>query len=224
MYHSNLPIGYYLECITEGTTSNNKITPSSTIGSTVSDGSVVWTVMCNSFSRRGVITDFNDANLQGTTVFISNDVLNKPADVTMDFGTCLSIGDNDNVHGTCGQLLISNTYNALFYRQKTNDSAWNNWLQQESIAAKYFKGNSYITYASGLTLQWGAITLTNDYTQVILPIGYNNAYIIVVTGAGRNFLDEYSIYKTWGQMYNEFSIHAQTHTGTQNIQWFTIGY
>jgi hypothetical protein len=43
-YHASMPTGYYLECTTAGTTGSGTITPSSTIGSTVSDGTVTWTV------------------------------------------------------------------------------------------------------------------------------------------------------------------------------------
>lgn len=43
-YHSALPTGYYLECTTQGITGSSDITPSSTIGSTVSDGAVTWKV------------------------------------------------------------------------------------------------------------------------------------------------------------------------------------
>jgi hypothetical protein len=45
-YHSALPTGYYLECTTQGTTSAGDITPTSTIGGTVSDGTVTWRI-CN---------------------------------------------------------------------------------------------------------------------------------------------------------------------------------
>jgi hypothetical protein len=43
-YHSALPTGYYLECTTPGITGSGDITPSSTIGGTVSDGTVKWAV------------------------------------------------------------------------------------------------------------------------------------------------------------------------------------
>ena len=45
-YHSALPTGYYLECTTAGITAAGDITPSSTIGGTVSDGTVTWRI-CN---------------------------------------------------------------------------------------------------------------------------------------------------------------------------------
>jgi hypothetical protein len=44
-YHSALPTGWYLECTTAGTTSSGDLTISSpSIGGTVSDGTVVWTI------------------------------------------------------------------------------------------------------------------------------------------------------------------------------------
>lgn len=43
-YHASLPTGWCLECATGGTTSAGDITPSSTIGDTVTDGTVTWKV------------------------------------------------------------------------------------------------------------------------------------------------------------------------------------
>jgi hypothetical protein len=44
-YHSALPTGWYLECTTDGTSSSGNLTISSpSIGGTVSDGTVVWTI------------------------------------------------------------------------------------------------------------------------------------------------------------------------------------
>jgi hypothetical protein len=44
-HHITLPIGYYLECTTAGMTSSSDLTINSpSIGGTVSDGTVVWTV------------------------------------------------------------------------------------------------------------------------------------------------------------------------------------
>ena len=44
-YHSALPTGWCLKCTTAGTTSAGDITPSSTIGDTITDGGVTWTVV-----------------------------------------------------------------------------------------------------------------------------------------------------------------------------------
>jgi len=44
-YHTSLPTGWYLECTTAGTTGSSDLTITSpSIGGTVSDGTVVWTV------------------------------------------------------------------------------------------------------------------------------------------------------------------------------------
>ena len=44
-YHASLPTGYYLECTTPGTTSSGDLSISSaTIGDTVTDGTVTWTI------------------------------------------------------------------------------------------------------------------------------------------------------------------------------------
>lgn len=44
-YHASLPTGYYLECTTQGTTGSGDLSISSTtIGATVTDGTVTWTI------------------------------------------------------------------------------------------------------------------------------------------------------------------------------------
>ena len=45
VYAEGLKAGLYLECATAGTTSAGDITPSSTIGDTITDGGVTWTVV-----------------------------------------------------------------------------------------------------------------------------------------------------------------------------------
>jgi len=45
-YHSALPTGWYLECTTAGTTGSGELTISTTIGASVTDGSVTWRI-CN---------------------------------------------------------------------------------------------------------------------------------------------------------------------------------
>ena len=44
-YHASLPTGWCLKCTTAGITSAGDITPSSTIGDTITDGGVTWTVV-----------------------------------------------------------------------------------------------------------------------------------------------------------------------------------
>ena len=59
-YHSALPTGWYLECTTEGTSGSGDLTISSpTIGGTVTDGAVTWTVrkMESTEYRSRVIVD-----------------------------------------------------------------------------------------------------------------------------------------------------------------------
>lgn len=67
-YHSALPTGYYLECTTAGITSAGDITPSSTIGGTVSDGTLTWTV-CKDIgtSNAPIYAGFNQKQTFGSS-------------------------------------------------------------------------------------------------------------------------------------------------------------
>ena len=59
-YHATLPAGWYLECTTEGNTGSGELTITSpTVGGTVSDGTVTWTVrkMESAEYRSRVIVD-----------------------------------------------------------------------------------------------------------------------------------------------------------------------
>jgi hypothetical protein len=72
-YHSALPTGYYLECTTQGVTSAGDITPMSTIGGTVTDGTVVWTVsrdlpLIGGGALTGTNLTWNDNDLGGSAI------------------------------------------------------------------------------------------------------------------------------------------------------------
>jgi hypothetical protein len=60
-YHASLPTGYYLKCTTPGTTGSGDLSISSTtIGDTVTDGTVTWVIMGNADRR---LSNLDTANL-----------------------------------------------------------------------------------------------------------------------------------------------------------------
>jgi hypothetical protein len=73
-YHASLPTGYYLECTTPGTTGSGDLSISSTtIGDTVTDGIVTWTINCNlPLIGGGALTGdnltWNGADLGGASI------------------------------------------------------------------------------------------------------------------------------------------------------------
>lgn len=221
-YHASLPTGWYLECTTDGITASGDLTISSpSVTQTITDGAVTWTV------RKTLSTALG--TMDGSIIRLKN-----------DNGALLLMGASSSNNGARAEfygkdfeyeyagwfaLFTANPSKGLF-GIPNGQLLWDGTsLDKAAVVSFNPSQNGYIKYASGMTMQWGIMTLTNNYTQVALPINYNNnLYKIIVTGSGGAFLDEYSIYKTWGQMHNEFSIYAQTYTDSQNVQWFTIGY
>ena len=65
-YHSALPTGRYLECTTPGTSGNGALTISTTtLGTTVSDGTVVWTIGNYLINHAVKVRDLNLASTEG---------------------------------------------------------------------------------------------------------------------------------------------------------------
>ena len=73
-YHSALPTGYYLECTTAGTSGSGALTISTTtLGTTVSDGTVVWTIsrdlgLIGGGALTGSALTFNGNDLAGSAI------------------------------------------------------------------------------------------------------------------------------------------------------------
>ena len=65
-YHSALPTGWYLECTTPGTTGSGELVISTTtLGTTVSDGTVVWTIDNYLINHAVKVKDLNLASTEG---------------------------------------------------------------------------------------------------------------------------------------------------------------
>lgn len=181
-YHSALPTGYYLECTTTGITSAGDITPSSTIGGTVSDGTVTWTVT-GVFNIQGEsLDDANKATVSGQYRTGNAPTNNMPL---AEYGNLLVLGNmfhnGGNVYGgNVMQLAFYPNYNMTFIRKKKgSDTDWSSWQQQEAIVAKSLGLNGYIKYASGLILQWGhepstSFVDSNTGKYITYPISFSS--------------------------------------------------
>lgn len=186
-YHSALPTGYYLECTTQGTTSAGEITPSSTIGGTVTDGTVTWTV------NQGV-SALGGATLVGN-VFkktTDNNFLIISGGNTKGATLLLHGGTRGGELSGRAELYATKDDASSFIELDPNGSLVHapiasqiqrNDLGGSAIVAKSLNGgNGYIKYASGLIIQWitknGAST--NGIYTVNFPISFTNANSINV--------------------------------------------
>ena len=227
-YHASLPTGYYLECTTAGTTGSSDLTISSpTLGGTVSDGTVVWTVKALQqifpvYANKVIeaITDMDDAIKEGITTFGAG-TANRP-DASLDTrGSLLTTQYGTSVF----QLALlqdgdefNNIHTRVGYNLNTTP-AWTPWQQQEAIVAKSISDTGYIKYASGLILQWGSWgpLQPNVSKNITFPISFTSVSKIVATAIGIEPTDYLVV-----DPHNSYFI--ATCSGTRYIMWFAIGY
>jgi len=185
-YHSDLPTGCYLECTTAGTTSSGDLVISSpSIGSTMTDGTVTWTVgKIFSLLLSPSFLDLNDYNMPGVYNINRNTGKQNIPD-GMNYGLMQVL--SNGVSFDKAQFIISRN-NSMHYRGYSAYGTWNPWLQNEAIVTKSLSGaNGYIKYASGLIMQWG----TNDMAQnwdannniitITFPISFITSRTVVVS-------------------------------------------
>ena len=213
--------GYYLECTTAGTSGSSDITPASTIGSTVTDDTVVWTVrgtsqflLCN---MPLVQDNYNNYTKPGIYKVDGSAINKSPA----NYGIMMVLKNDYYI----SQITID-IVNHVFVRS-LRGANWENWHQLEGVAEKLSGTNSYIRYASGLIVQWGRTTITDPsfiqgiYLKMIFfPISFSNTqYSIVLT---RNSIDKIAgvqpMYK------NAFNITCESDMTDSQYYWFAIGY
>lgn len=156
-YHASLPTGRYLECTTKGTTSSGELTISSpSIGGTVTDGTVVWTVVQPQLTTAAtralagvtpaanMLPYFNSSNSATTTVI-------------SDFiKTLLDDGDAATARAT----LKANAQNC------------------GGIVAASLSTDGYVKFANGLILQWGYGRLNGTTHTLNFPISFSDMRFI----------------------------------------------
>jgi hypothetical protein len=193
-YHPNLPTGYYLECTTAGITSAGDITPSSTIGDTVSDGTVTWTVSKDLSVRGGTILGNISLN-NGINNIISasgtQSVLSLQADQNPYNGSQIVIyGIEAADRGII--MYAANDYSTHYavLSLKPDGDLWlqppgtqvANLLSDAAIVAKSLGANGYIKYASGLILQWGEIIGNSGVDYIVsFPVTFSTKPSFILT-------------------------------------------
>ena len=220
-YHSVLPTGWHLECTTAGTTGSSNLTITNIrANTTVSDGTVTWTITSLSptlhlVSPNGAIAnDLNNCKKMGVYKYKSqgdSPTLNTPT----YYGICATfpkqIGLDD-----CFQMSLATDSN--IYTRSFVDSSWNNWKQQEAIVKKSLAVKGYITYASGLILQWGFVNTGNVYE-------YNGSFPIVFP---TNKLAMSAMANNSAALrlesFSNSGFHLMCTNYIDHLFWFAIGY
>lgn len=235
-YHATLPAGWYLECTTAGTTGSGALTITSpTVGGTVSDGTVTWTLRKNASTQDltgylplsgGAMTSWETLRrdidssafiIRGGTAYQHGAQLGLYG---KDFGGVLSGAFNLGANsGSVAAELEGHVDGALL---------WNgNSLDKSAVVAESLGANGYRKYASGLIEQWGRTTITDAYLNqgvyvklINLPISFsNNQYSVVLT---RNSTEKIA---GVSPIYNDsFNIVCESDMNNSSYYWFAIGY
>lgn len=180
-YHHSLPTGYYLECTTQGNTSAGDITPSSTIGDTVSDGAVTWTVRKTLSTSLGAV--------DGSVIKLKNDNLA----LSLIGASSANNGARAELYGKDASEYAG--WFALFTGNPTKglmgipdgQLLWNNnYLDKAAVVSFNPSQNGYIKYASGLIIQWGTIIAPRgaSTSDITFPISFTGNYSICAAADG----------------------------------------
>ena len=223
-YHSALPMGCYLECTTAGTTNNSDIIPTSTIGNTISDGTVIWTIMKNLSMNGGKVPNgFVITNKSNTGVEIhSGSVYYNGAHLAL-------YGKDGYIYDDIGKFKLCAANGDDFYTKRLIGSTdgsliWNfNDLAGAAIQVKSLGTNSYIKYASGLIVQWGANTLAETNATITFPISFTNDVSISVMPEYGHTLNEYTLRITMRST-SAFSVQKYGGDNGSGLTYIAIGY
>ena len=160
-----MPTGWYLECTTTGTSGSGDLTISNPhVSGTVTDGTVVWTVMKNLPLSGGAMTGINilktsdnsELLIGGASAWYNGaHIVLRGKDIN---------GESKGVFTLVAALSQNNTKS--LYGHPDGRLSWSgNDLAGAAIVAKDLASNGYIKFASGLILQWG------DLSKIALPAG-----------------------------------------------------
>lgn len=235
-YHSALPTGWYLECTTAGISGSGDLTISTTtIGTTVSDGTVVWTVVKN-LPAYGRVTMYGDNNIytrdkETGSLYFSGGHYGR--------GAWLELCGKDKTGYAGNFSLESNdgTNKAQLKGYPTGELTWTGRqtyveddLGGSAIVAKSLGINGYIKYASGLIVQWGRVSpsQSSGYELAVdLPISYTgqSSYVTIVTARTGNH-DYMLNIGAYNSTSSKIGIISDTNWSSVPISatWLTIGY
>lgn len=239
-YHATLPTGWYLECTTAGTTGSGALTITSpTVGGTVSDGTVTWTVRKNASTQdlTGYLPLSGGSIANGALdVNSSRIIITKNVHTTADAHFVIKGGEfggsgsslelfgpkNSNSEDAGSFKLATNNGNS-FRGYTTGELFWNgNSLDKSAVVAESLGSNGYRKYASGLIEQWGHFRNVDSgymsagvYT-IYFPISFPTVGRVITSSS-----DEYNAAVT--NYFND-RINVSIKGPVYEIFWFAIGY
>ena len=220
-YHSALPTGWYLECTTAGTTGSGDITPTSTIGGTVTDGTVVWEIWAEQAKVNDCYNFTNDCDTCVASGMYAP-IVNSNNSPDADFAGRMLVISRNRGEGYTQQIFFSTSPSNEIYSRIRRSGVWTPWKQQEAIIAKSLGRNGYIEYASGLILQWGGETVVNGSKTIPYPISFTSSKTAVMVQRN-NAERDFTLYSVTDETLSYFIVTA-SNTGDRVINWFAIGY
>ena len=148
-YHASLSAGWCLKCTTAGTTSAGDITPSSTIGDTITDGGVTWTVV--KYALTTDVPPLASALATPRKIELTGNVTGSADfDGSKDIQIATSLAD---VSALAHSLLSKTT--AADMRGVIEANAQN----CGGIVAESLTNPGYVKFANGLLIEWGSVAV-----------------------------------------------------------------
>lgn len=237
-YHATLPAGWYLECTTGGETGSGELTITSpTVGGTVSDGTVTWTIRKNASTQD--LTGYlplSGGAMTGSDITrnVDNSALSMRGGSDYDKGGSLELyGKDYDIASLIGafRLIARNDANEKYLTGiPAGDLTWDgNSLDKSAVVAESLGVNGYRKYASGLIEQWGFASATGQTpSENGIPINLNISftttnYIVTTCNNDRFFVlisataDTTDKFKYWANNQSENLI-------ADGFNWRAIGY
>lgn len=228
-YHATLPAGWYLECTTAGTTGSGALTITSpTVGGTVSDGTVTWTVRKNASTQDlTAYLPLSGGQMTGYVYGDSGKALYLKAAPQSDGGPSLAlygldIQDSQPIIGGFELVAMGadRTTTKSLCGYNNGGLTWDgNSLDKSAVVAESLGQTGYRKYASGKIEQWGQISISND-TEVTLPISfqYSSSYQVFI-GAFNTSTYSYGAQPVSASSFKAFTSSPQA----IGVRYFAIG-
>lgn len=191
-YHATLPAGWYLECTTAGTTGSGALTITSpTVGGTVSDGTVTWTVRKNASTQD--LTRYlplSGGAMTGEAIGrnINNRLLILQGATSWEHGGFVELygedfASNPSLAGKFSLGAQAHNEGSRLFGSPAGVLTWNgNSLDKSAVVAESLGTNGYRKYASGKIEQWGIeVVPANTVKTVTLPVSVTKVLSGVAT-------------------------------------------
>ena len=240
-----MPAGWYLECRTAGTTSSSDLVINNpTIGSTVSDGTVMWmmkpilkAVGSNSYKDFELININDDSRLCifGGAGGVNGGAVRLFGQAHLKHPSESQLVASDNTNGIHEAYLTIKSDGTMIFWPTAGQNTVNWDLASSAIVEKSFGASGYIMYASGLIMQWilKAINSSDKFNNVDFPIYFPTKVINISAintfnaGGSQTFAVEPTpiSWCTYGTFYNPKQIaRLYSPTGFKTVAVFAIGY